>query len=483
MVRRVTGPLARLTSIAEALPGQGFRMPEQTVAAVSDIARHRDEVGRLAATFLAMEQALQHFLAELRETTASRARIKSELRVAREIQMGILPKASPPFPDRPEIDLHASIVPAREMGGDLYDYFLVDHDTLCIVVGDVSGKGVPAALFMAVTSTLVRTVAQRTADPAAILAKVNDELSAENEACMFVTLFVGLLDLRSGDLRYASAGHNPPLLLAADDRPALLPVTGQPVAGPVSGATYTTQVLKMGTGDALLLYTDGVTEAMNERGVVLGARHLLGRAEDAPVASARELTEWVMAEVASFTGGAPQSDDIAVLAVRCDIGAGATSGAASTPPAPSGDWPIAGTPMSLRLPARLENLRLFRAYAAASFARWSLPDDLAMRAELALEEVVVNAMTHAYPDQCGIVELSCALDQSAAEPVVCLTVRDWGPGFDPTAADEPDLGQSMAERPLGGVGLVLVRSLTDDLTYRRLDDGNALTFCVDLGSG
>jgi serine phosphatase RsbU (regulator of sigma subunit)/anti-sigma regulatory factor (Ser/Thr protein kinase) len=475
IVRRVTGPLATLTAYTEALPEQEFRLPDDAVAVVEDLTqRHRDEIGRLAGTFLAMERALQQYIAELRETTANRERIESELRIARDIQMGILPKTFPPFPERPELDIHAAIEPAREMGGDLYDFFFVDDDTLCFLIGDVSGKGVPAALFMAVTSTLVKAVAQGSHDPSEILAKVNDDLSQENESCMFVSLFLGMLDLRSGAVRYANAGHNPPLVMPRDARAAYLPVIGDPVAGPLQGASYTAQHLTLRPGDAMLLYTDGVTEAMNDRGEMFGTERLLEQVGRAGAGNAAQLVSSVREEVAVFTGGAQQSDDIAVLVLRV-VGSGGESGweaGEESGVAPSG---------SLRLPARTENLHRFRAHAAACLGRWEIPEEVIQHADLVLEEVLVNAASYAYPDGEGDVELSCALEEGLHGARLCLSLRDWGAEFDPTSTQDPDLAQGVAERQAGGVGLVLVRHMTDDLRYTRHEDGNTLTFCFDLG--
>lgn len=172
-----------------------------------------DEVGDLAASFASMKDALKKHIADLTTATAARERIESELRIARDIQMSILPKIFPPFPDRAELDVFAAIVPAREVGGDLYDFFFVDGHRFCFLIGDVSGKGVPAAFFMAVTKTLIKVVAEREPDPGRILTTVNDELSADNDSCMFVTLFLAILDTRTGRLEFGNAGHNAPLLL------------------------------------------------------------------------------------------------------------------------------------------------------------------------------------------------------------------------------------------------------------------------------
>ena len=152
----------------------------------------------------------------LTETTAARERIESELQIAHDIQMGIIPKTFPAFPDLKEFEIFASIVPAKEVGGDLYDFFFMDEDHLCFVVGDVSGKGIPAALFMAVTRTLIKTKASQLLNPGTVLTRVNEDLSLENPSMMFVTLFLGILNIRTGVIEYVNAGHNPPYIMGID---------------------------------------------------------------------------------------------------------------------------------------------------------------------------------------------------------------------------------------------------------------------------
>ena len=178
----------------------------------------RDEVGKMAEGFMTMQKSLKEYIRKLTETTAAKERMESELSIAREIQMSILPKIFPPFPDHPEFDLYAVIEPAREVGGDFYDFFQIDPTHLCFVIADVSGKGVPASLFMAVTKTLIKATAKAGITPAEILTQVNEELASGNDAAMFVTIFCGILDTETGEIRYANAGHNPPLLIDTEGK-------------------------------------------------------------------------------------------------------------------------------------------------------------------------------------------------------------------------------------------------------------------------
>lgn len=275
-----------------------------------------DEVGELAASFSSMKTSLKAHIASLTTATAARERIESELRIARDIQMGILPKIFPPFPKRPELDVFATILPAREVGGDLYDFFFLDENRFCFLIGDVSGKGVPAAFFMAVTKTLIKVVAEREPDPGRILTKVNDDLAADNESCMFVTLFLAILDTRDGQVAYANAGHNPPLLLRAGLPPAWIESMEEPMAGAMPDVEYGTGSLSMAPGDAILLHTDGICEAMNTRLILFSEARLLETAAVHAEKSTTDLIRAISGAVTDWADGAEQSDDITMLAVR-----------------------------------------------------------------------------------------------------------------------------------------------------------------------
>jgi sigma-B regulation protein RsbU (phosphoserine phosphatase) len=272
-----------------------------------------DEVGVLSRSFSDMRDALKDYIANLTETTKAKERMESELKIAKNIQMSFLPKRFPPFPDISRFDLHASLEPAREVGGDLYDFFLLDDSHLFFSVGDVSGKGVPAALFMAVTKTLVKGNAESDMDPAVILEKVNAELCVENEQMLFVTMFCAILDFTTGELVFSNAGHNPPVILRAGGDPAFLEVPRGLFLGIMDDTVYRTGRTTMGPGDALVVYTDGVTEAMNEAEELYSSQRLLTVLSAAADHDATALTNTVMESVIAYEGDAPQADDITVL--------------------------------------------------------------------------------------------------------------------------------------------------------------------------
>jgi sigma-B regulation protein RsbU (phosphoserine phosphatase) len=308
--RAVTRPLSVLTGIAADIAGGNLDREIPPVKSVK-------EVGELADAFRRMKTSLKDHIEQLTKTTAAKERIESELNIAHNIQMSILPKIFPPFPDKPDaFDLYAVIKPAKEVGGDFYDFFYIDDTHFCFVIGDVSGKGVPASLFMAVTKTLIKGHATGAADPGKILSAVNDDLSDENDACMFVTVFLGILDTKTGEILYANGGHNPPVLVNASGIAGFLDVPGDIVVGAVEGFAYQTTAATLGPDDAILLYTDGVTEAMNHRNVMFSEVRLMETLSAPGKKGVKETLSSIMEDTARFVGEAPQSDDITLLMLR-----------------------------------------------------------------------------------------------------------------------------------------------------------------------
>ncbi|MCP3890528.1 MAG: SpoIIE family protein phosphatase, partial [Desulfobulbaceae bacterium] len=309
LASRITHPIRKLTVSANDMASGNLEavLPETT---------SKDEVGELTNAFQAMRESIKSYISNLTETTAAKERIESELRIAHDIQMGILPKLFPAFPERKEFDIHASIEPAKEVGGDLYDFFFLDEKNFCFLVGDVSGKGVPAAFFMAVTKTLLKVVAERTLDPGEVLTKVNNDLAEDNESCMFVTLFLAVMDIGTGEVRYASAGHNPPLLMAKGKDVQWIPPLNELVAGIMEDTQYTTKSMTMFPGDTLFIYTDGVTEAMNRKQELYSDERLVELMNHCQGKSAKQMIGSVEGDLKEFTGGAEQSDDITMLAMQ-----------------------------------------------------------------------------------------------------------------------------------------------------------------------
>ncbi len=309
IAHRITSPLRLLAEAAHTIATGNL---ESAIPSV----KSKDEVGELAASFEHMKNSLQQHIKDLTETTAAKERIESELHIAHDIQMGILPKVFPPFPDVPEFDIYAILEPAREVGGDLFDFFFLDDDHLCFHVGDVSGKGVPASLFMAITKTLIKTRAAKGLTPDSILNQVNNDLSMDNPSLMFVTLFLAILDIRTGELAYCNGGHNPPYILRANGALEGVDTTHGMALGVMEDFVYQSKFLTLGKKDTLVLYTDGVTEAMDH------ALELFTEARLEEVLSAscdlkvKDLLSGLLEKIKEFSHGVEQTDDITMMAIR-----------------------------------------------------------------------------------------------------------------------------------------------------------------------
>ena len=248
------------------------------------------------------------------QANVARERIQGELNVATDIQASLLPRLFPAFPERPEFDVYASMDPAKEVGGDFYDFFFVDDTHLCFLIADVSDKGVPAALYMMVAKTLLKSEGQRLGEPGQILTSVNGILAADNDNCMFVTVLCAILNTQTGEVRIANAGHNPPLVIDSQGIRYLRLKTGL-VLGPMTESVYETERIVLQPGDTLFLYTDGVTEATNPENKLYGEPELLDALQRGQKHDVDEIIHYIRAEVTRHANGAPQSDDVTMLAI------------------------------------------------------------------------------------------------------------------------------------------------------------------------
>ncbi len=304
---KITARISRLSKISDIIAKGDFTspLPEDTST---------DELGKLSRSFKHMQQSLKSYMDDLETAIAARQRIESELGIAREIQMSILPKIFPPFPDQPEIDIHAVIRPAREVGGDFYDFFFIDEKHFCFVIGDVSGKGIPASLLKAVAKTLLKAGAMPGISPADILSKVNNELAEANEACMFVTVFLAVLNLETGSVKYCNAGHNPPLFKTCG-KCMWICTNNQPALGVFPEVSYRTEQVCMAENDYLLLYTDGTNEAFNTAMEQFSSRRLRECFEKSS-GSPESITRHILADIQNFVDEAAPSDDMTMLCIR-----------------------------------------------------------------------------------------------------------------------------------------------------------------------
>lgn len=392
---------------------------------------------------------------KFKELNDRKERMENELRIARAIQMSMIPKIFPPFPERKDLDMSATIVPAKEVGGDLYDFYIRD-EKLIFCIGDVSGKGIPASLVMAVTRSLFRTVSAHEDNPAAIVRIMNDSMAEVNESNMFVTFFIGILDLASGHLRYCNAGHNAPLILT--DAKHYLPVESNLPLGVLAGFEFKEQEAVMAYDDAIFLYTDGLTEAEN------GAHELFGDDRMNDVLSTRRSSnahmEAIKNAVAEFVGEAPQSDDLTMLFIHY------LNGSLNQQ-----------KERHLVLHNSVDQISQLADFLQEIADEKGLDASTAMNINLALEEAVTNVIMYAYPEGTdGLVDLEAILRDDS----VVFILKDNGTPFDPTAAPEADVTLSAEERKIGGLGIFLVRKIMDTVHYVRSDGQNVLSMTKNI---
>ena len=383
---------------------------------------------------------------------SQKERMTSELGIARTIQRAMLPKVFPPFADRPDLNVYGMVRPAKEIGGDLYDFY-VRHEKLFFCVGDVSGKGVPASLVMATIRSLFRSITAHEERAHLIITQMNDTLAEQNDQNMFVTLFVGVLDLNSGQLSYCNAGHNAPVIIRnAQAECCAIDVKPNLPVGIVTGFGYEEQKMELLHGDTLFLYTDGLTEAENKNHDQFGEERMMSSLTRAVSLRPRQIVDRLENEVARFVGEAQQSDDLTMLAVR------------------------------YQLPAIVMRNDIQQIPTLAEWVEGlHIPDELNMPVNLALEEAVSNVMLYAYPgrnDGKVFVEFVRTRDENGDKLV--FTVSDSGIPFDPTRKPDADIGLSAEERAIGGLGIHLVRQLMDVIEYERIDDKNILTLIKKL---
>jgi sigma-B regulation protein RsbU (phosphoserine phosphatase) len=308
IINSLTEPLKHFATSARLIAEGNFnvRLPE---------IKTKDEMKELFNSFSYMQKELSEYIVTLKNTTAAKEKIESELRIAKEIQMAMIPHIFPPFPDLPQVDVFAVLRSAKEVGGDLYDFFVIDGNKFCFAIGDVSGKGVPASLYMAVTRTLVRSISDKETLPSAIVSSLNKSLSDNNESSMFVTFFLGVLDLVAGEMRYCNAGHNPPVLIRKNGEVVMFEKTSFIPAGLFEEFVYGESSIQFEPGDKIFLYTDGVSEAENSENKLFGDDNLLKILKENTNASPSDLIHKMEEGLATHVNGNIQSDDITMMTI------------------------------------------------------------------------------------------------------------------------------------------------------------------------
>lgn len=415
--------------------------------------KNRDELGVLAKAVEKMSLDMNRYIADLTRATAEKERLGAELNVATKIQAEMLPRVFPPYENHPEIDLFASMTPAKEVGGDFYDFFMVDDDHFALAVADVSGKGVPAALFMVIAKTLLKDAAFRYKTPAEIFEHVNNTLCEGNESGLFVTCWMGILEISTGKLVFANAGHTAPVL-CKDKNVSYLQTKPNLMLAAMEGISYKNHEITIKPGDKLFVYTDGVTEAADKNNNLYGEDRLLNalKKEDAQKLRPKELLSFIKADVDRFADGADQFDDITMLGMIFKENV------------------MEGTMKELEITADDKNME-----AVNDFVHSCLPADcspgLINKIDLAIEEIFVNIAHYAYKPEVGEAWISACF----ADDVLTVIFTDKGREFNPIAKEDPDITLGAEERNIGGLGIFLTKKFMDSVDYEYKDGKNILT--------
>jgi len=390
----------------------------------------------------------------LKVAIAEKEKIESELSVAREIQLQLVPSDFPATANRKEFDIFASLDPAREVGGDFYDYFFIDGNHLCLVIGDVSGKGVPAALFMAMTKTMIKSAARLLAEPEYILADVNREIARNNPSLTFVTVFLGILNLKTGSLTYCCAGHIPQLFIGRKGNSALLSEAQCPAIGFDDTFQYRQATVKLQHQEGLLLFTDGVTEAENAQGHLFTQEALMNTVSLTAGLSPQERVTAIISRVREFTGQRPLEDDLTLLSLTYYS------------PQRIGD---AGKTITLRNDIN-EMGRIVEAISQIADSA-ACPPVVVHDVTLAIEEIFSNIVFYGFGDD---LDHNITLELFVEEQSLILILQDGGIPFNPLNVQAGRHDKPLEERDKGGMGIILAKNLMDRIEYRREQGSNIL---------
>ena len=414
--------------------------------------RTHDEIGDLYRKTRTMQTKLLDYMDNLAQVTMEKEHISTELNVANRIQADMLPRIFPAFPDRNEFTIFASMDPAKEVGGDFYDFFLVDDDHLAMVVADVSGKGVPAALFMVIAKTLIKNRGLVGESPSEILQNVNNQLCEGNEEEFFVTVWMAILEISTGKGWAVNAGHEHPVIRRNNGPFELVVYRHSPAVAVMPGIRFRQHEFQLNPGDSLFVYTDGVPEATNAKGELFGNERMLESLNKNPATEATELLRGLRRDIDAFVAEAPQFDDITMLMMQY------------RGPQNKGD---------LTVEARKENLPQVLSFLDEHLESYGCPMKVQAQLDIAVEEIFVNIASYAYENEPG--KVTIRLRETEDPKGITVTFVDEGAPFDPVTRPDPDVTLSAKERSIGGLGIYLVKKSMDDVRYRYEGNLNILT--------
>ena len=480
LAKRLARPIGLMVQAARAV--EDGRQPEPRVAAsLRNTSLTRDEYGELAGVVLDMAREVgareirlnalvDERTVELSEKNRAledtQQEIRNDLEMAHSVQAALVPSE---LPEDPRAGVAAFMTPALDVGGDFYDAFITDHGHLAFAIADVSGKGVASALMMAVGRALLRSAANQHPDPSMAIAETNDQLCSMNPKELFITAFFGVIDLELGTLTYVNAGHDPPYLMRPNEAPEMIPMTGGLALGVLPELNYTETTIPLDEGASMFLYTDGITEAENATGQQFGRERLDDKLSSLNGEGPQELMDSVLSDLRTFSGDAKQFDDITCMALRF------VGGAVEEPFIPGrGEAHLASGWRRMVVQPTLETSLPRVAAFVERFAETEGFDPMELyRINLALDELFTNTIEHGFRGRESEADISIAMRREGE--MIIVRYEDNGPEFNPLQATEQDTELDLLERPIGGLGLQLIASTFDAVSYERIDDRNVTT--------
>ena len=415
-----------------------------------------NEFVELACSVDAMEVDILNYIDNITHITAEKERADAELSVAKTIQTNAVPNTFPAFPERADFDIFASMTSAKEVGGDFYNFFLIDDEHLALMIGDVSGKGVPAALFMMQTNILITDRARAGGTPAEILRDVNNIVCQQNKASMFVTVWLGIIELSTGRLTAASAGHDDPAVYRKGGVFELIGAEHGLFIGAFEDIEYENFEIRLGEGDKVFIYTDGVHEAVNADEEMFTVDRMLRSLNEAGTQSPERILAHVKSSVEEFVGDVSQFDDLTMLCFERK-----TSG---------------GGRQTLSVDATLDHYADVIAFIDKLLEQNGCDEENRLRVQLAVDEIFTNIVNYAYGLEGGKVEIAFSCKDGIAE----ITFADSGTPYDPLKKDDPDITLSPEEMQIGGLGVFIAKNNMDALSYRYENNRNILTMSKNI---
>ncbi len=436
-------PIEKLTEIAHKI-GEGDLNTQIQIEKPMEFAK-------LASTFNNMTNNIKNI-------TKERQRIESELSLAKEIQASSLPNVFPPFPDKNEFDIFAGMEPAKEVGGDFYDFYFIDDENFMFLIADVSGKGVPAALFMMTSKTLINYIAQSGLSPKEIIEVINKRICENNKQGFFITLFAGIVNIKTGKVSFINCGHNPPLVKRSDGKFKYLELDSNIVLGAFDNAQFNITEGHLESGDTIFVYTDGITEAVNASDEQYGEERLLNALNDINSDNVRDSLENIKRDVKDFAQNVAQSDDMTMLMFKYN-----------------GKYKSNNKKVYKGIACR-ENYKYFSEWLAQSSKNLELNQNIVDKLNLISEELYTNIFSYAYANNEGEIEVQLIKDTYN----LTIIFADKGIPYNPLEKPDPDVTMPPESRDAGGLGIFIVKNSVDEISYGYLNNTNTLTMKITL---